>query len=497
MKKMRIVSLMLAAMLSASGLVSVAFAADESSFTATDVRRTVMEKCAVFDSRGEVSVPCKPADGDIVGYRTRDNYEGIACRCTEPDKIKPDANEKVTVQSYDKYLKSRNSSYEYAFDEETMPLNLIDGVTRETLYIVSGKSYDAVMDFCAENPALEPVGILTAHVMNPEYYYGTDAAPLRIDAADGYEIDANALNTADYHYIQNLNGWYPTDKETGKTVELKLEDAAALCEKLEARDDISFAWVRGLANAIDYPSSIRSFTVMPVVHQDYLSGDADGNGKVDLDDAITALQAYTAVNLMKQENPLTAAQFIAADTDGDGVVYIEDALGILQIYTQSLLRQSLANTQCQTVRVGLKEGAEVDCDNAERLNLTDYMHLPVKACRSAAELEAYVSAHFTESVFSSALTLHDAMQKYSEDFFANQMVLAVSVTEGSGSITDTFAGIITAADQTATVTISRQVPQTMTADMAYWLFLIEIPQKTYANMQFDAVTDTAENGLHQ
>jgi len=336
MKKMRIVSLMLAAMLSASGLVSVAFAADESSFTATDVRRTVMEKCAVFDSRGEVSVPCKPADGDIVGYRTRDNYEGIACRCTDPEQIKPDADGNVTVQTYDEYLKARNSSYEYAFDEETMPLNLPEGVNRETLYILNGKSYDAVMDFCTENPALEPVGILTAHVMNPEYYGGTDW-PLILEGTP----DAEALYTEEYHYMKHLSdGWYPTDKETGKPVDLKLEDAAALCEKLEARDDISFAWVRGLAHAIDYPSSIRSFTVMPVEHQEFLSGDVNGNDTVELADALTALQAYSDTDLMKQPNPLTASQFIAADMDGDGKVTLEDALAILQIYTdETLLHQ--------------------------------------------------------------------------------------------------------------------------------------------------------------
>ena len=67
------------------------------------------------------------------------------------------------------------------------------------------------------------------------------------------------------------------------------------------------------------------------------SGDVDGNGSVDLGDALTALQTYSDVELMNQPNPLTATQFIAADMDGDGKVTIGDALAILQTYTDETL----------------------------------------------------------------------------------------------------------------------------------------------------------------
>ena len=86
----------------------------------------------------------------------------------------------------------------------------------------------------------------------------------------------------------------------------------------------------------NYPSAVK---LVPFT-TNHGSGDVDGNGSVDLGDALTALQAYSDAELMKLPNPLTASQFIAADMDGDSKVTLSDALTILQNYTdETLLHQ--------------------------------------------------------------------------------------------------------------------------------------------------------------
>ena len=71
-----------------------------------------------------------------------------------------------------------------------------------------------------------------------------------------------------------------------------------------------------------------------------LFGDADMNGKVDLDDAIAAMVAYNYVEIMDMESPLDPRAI--ADVDGNGKVDLSDAITIMTYYnyTQADLEPS-------------------------------------------------------------------------------------------------------------------------------------------------------------
>ena len=71
-----------------------------------------------------------------------------------------------------------------------------------------------------------------------------------------------------------------------------------------------------------------------------LFGDVDGNGDVDLTDAISALQAYTST-ILHTAMPLTDEEFAIADVSGNGKVELDDAISINQYYTNThLLKKS-------------------------------------------------------------------------------------------------------------------------------------------------------------
>ena len=60
------------------------------------------------------------------------------------------------------------------------------------------------------------------------------------------------------------------------------------------------------------------------------TGDADGDGKITLLDAVNVLKQYNAAELLDEDSFLTAGQIAAADVDGDGSVTPKDAACIQQ-----------------------------------------------------------------------------------------------------------------------------------------------------------------------
>ena len=72
--------------------------------------------------------------------------------------------------------------------------------------------------------------------------------------------------------------------------------------------------------------------VCKVTVQDYLRGDADGDGDVDAVDSMQALVAYATVYLAHEPCPLEPLRKRAADVDGDGDVTLKDAMAILRYY---------------------------------------------------------------------------------------------------------------------------------------------------------------------
>lgn len=70
------------------------------------------------------------------------------------------------------------------------------------------------------------------------------------------------------------------------------------------------------------------------------------------------------------------------------------------------------------------------------------------------------------------VTEEDALDGYPDEFFADARLIAVTLTEPSGSVTHSVRGIYETEDGWQ-VEIARQVPEIGTCDMAAWLILVE------------------------
>ena len=268
----------------------------------------------------------KPADGDVVAYYNSDHFRGVVCRCADPAQYETEENSPLHLMELADCL----DTYSIGDDELHLTMEDVkipDALSGETLFVLSA-AQDDMKQFLLDHPDAEPVGILVSHIRQRSYY--NTMTFFWLEPAEGKTIDAAALEK-EYGIYYVAGDWCAATNS--------LEEAAALCEKLEAREDIKFAWLSGTRLRMLQGSDFAGMEILPLIDS-YLAGDADGNGSVDLGDALTALQAYSDTELMKQPNPLTAAQFIAADMDGDGKVTIEDALTILQTYTdETLLHQ--------------------------------------------------------------------------------------------------------------------------------------------------------------
>jgi hypothetical protein len=64
----------------------------------------------------------------------------------------------------------------------------------------------------------------------------------------------------------------------------------------------------------------------------------------------------------------------------------------------------------------------------------------------------------------------NAIEKYSDDFFAGNYLVIVLLGEGSGSIRHKVERVDTNGD----IVITRQLPEIGTADMAAWNIIIEL-----------------------
>lgn len=77
----------------------------------------------------------------------------------------------------------------------------------------------------------------------------------------------------------------------------------------------------------------------------YLSGDANGDGVIDIEDVVTAVSHF-----LGEETPIL---FRAADVNGDGIIDIEDVVGIREIYLAAT--QKAARLRSATKRQRLRE----------------------------------------------------------------------------------------------------------------------------------------------
>ena len=211
----------------------------------------------------------------------------------------------------------------FEFSEETVEDSVCVLTTSITL-----PAYQAILN----DERFAGVGLLTDHYEQTAIYaeavYGTW---LHLEAEEGYAFDQAALEAEGIIFADELT-------EDTKTVScmyrdaLPLAEAIALCEALEAREDIAFAWPEGFITANTPLSAITHISVTPLT---LLTGDPNGDDMITADDARVALQAYVNQTVMQTDSGLTALQLSAVDVNADNALTAEDANWILHYYVHN------------------------------------------------------------------------------------------------------------------------------------------------------------------
>ena len=153
---------------------------------------------------------------------------------------------------------------EYAEKDDALLQSYIaDGVWILTMDFGSDNAdaEQAVIDWLTECPDTEIAGILTTQ-WTIKGYYDDMSTQLDIVLNDGYEFPAEALNTDAYLHLRDLHGqYYITDDGQD------FETVAALCDLLEAREEIASAWIQPVylaefaeANEGSHSFSVKEFT---------------------------------------------------------------------------------------------------------------------------------------------------------------------------------------------------------------------------------------------
>lgn len=84
-------------------------------------------------------------------------------------------------------------------------------------------------------------------------------------------------------------------------------------------------------------------------------------------------------------------------------------------------------------------------------------------------------------------SLKTACQSYSEDFFNDRFLIALQISEPSGSISHEVIGVRQTAEDKTAISIVRNIPEVGTSDMAQWHIIVElgrdVPVNTGADVQ--------------
>jgi len=105
----------------------------------------------------------------------------------------------------------------------------------------------------------------------------------------------------------------------------------------------------------------------------------------------------------------------------------------------------------------------------------DFEYPFITVVSSKKELEVYLNSYkdkynFDERGSHSPVAFIDAIDKYSDSFFANNFLVIILIEEGSGSIRHEVERI----DDNGEIVIRRLIPEVVTLDMVQWTMVLEL-----------------------
>ena len=308
-------------------------------YSAEAIGAMIENQLAAMAAYGPFSyTPVKPEqkndDGEpLLGYFEWPTYAGLAVRCADfaalegdtlgglPIYCNPTDNTKasggVSVWQYAEYCESVLSC-------TAPPLVDENGETVDTsdlCFLFIGAGDLRRLQPLTEDPRFEAAGVLRG-TLRENAHWGPGEVMLHLEPAEGKEIDMRTLNTPEYgniRYRWQQGGMIAYQVDSGSTV-MTFEEVKALCERLEARDDIALAWMFGSDAGSDY--DYARLTLMPIRHIG--SGDLNGDGESDIADAVL-LARYNA-----EDDGVKNINLTEADLTGDGRVNAEDHALLLQ-----------------------------------------------------------------------------------------------------------------------------------------------------------------------
>ncbi len=327
-------------------------------YTPTDILKQIEEigyydmSSAPYD--GAEYIPVRPAEGNTVCYWDWDEYEGILIYCEDGDALYDTTlgNSDMTIElngraarlrslsSFMDYLNRNNSPERGDWITPELPEPYADHPENFWVLNYFSDSYRAFLSAAMEDDRFEMLGLLKGHV-HMAGFFGTSV--LYIEPAEGYSFDTIDWNALSEEVGATLTVWSKMKKSSafeisysfgiGDEDDLTYNDRLfALCEQLEARDEIDFAWISGNY----YPNleylDFDGVEILPFKTYERDPGDVDGNGSIQPVDAMLALKGAAAI-LSDLQPELTEAQIALADVDKDGDLTILDAHYILRYYS--------------------------------------------------------------------------------------------------------------------------------------------------------------------
>ncbi len=118
------------------------------------------------------------------------------------------------------------------------------------------------------------------------------------------------------------------------------------------------------------------------------------------------------------------------------------------------------------------------CDNAETFVISRELHLPAMRFENKSDISDFIEAGRDIFDFEAAYngpSFADKAELYSDDFFVANVLVAIYIVEGSGSVTHEVESI-ECQQGVMRIVVERQIPDIGTTDMAYWFILLEIPR---------------------
>ena len=323
----------------AAAMSTFAFSAFADSVT--DLETQIEEMTA--QSRVYEFNPIMPQTGESIASWDWDEYRGILVYCEAPKNIEGTfCGERLITPSQDikaysvewagqalmilepleEVISRLNSDYtrDVLHTEVTLANLPAEYEGKEdhlfvTYVSMQGVTYEPWVRDLLDDERLTVVGLLRAHYRQLGYY---SEPALTATPAEGYTVDWDAL-AAEYSEIEYADAEHSSLKLKDDTPQA---EAAALCEKLEAREDIASAvlWAAFLDSSDN--AGATGAEVVALLH--YGTGDLNTSGALELADAILLARAVGGTYQLSAEGRAEA------DLNADGEINSADLTALLE-----------------------------------------------------------------------------------------------------------------------------------------------------------------------